>query len=548
MCEYNIEDMICLLSGEIYFEPVVASDGHTYEKQMLEKILNSQKCISPFSREPLKKTFTLNLKLKSMVSSFLDKYPEKRKDQYVNSSINIFSTLNEFFTKHKIDPDAKLSNTEFKNLMKLLDSSTIKDNGHYIHYVIESSGKKYMENNLNLCIKYLDNFSMKTHDDKSIFQLIIVNSRKFSTDTIINLLNKIYNLHGVDEFMTINKYGRPAIHYLFDSDNYSEDILLFLENMKINFNISNKNTNETSFMNYLLSNRQFIQYYQDQAMIFFIKNRVRLYDLPSKIIKHMSEKEINIYMEKYMINILPKIFTRKYKMLGLKYILKNIINLFNDIHINNTDLMKKIPKAIECASHYIINYGDDECFMEYKKIINIYYDKYIFPFAVDYEDKIMPDKNMFIYIFKHKKYFRINDVNKNKNSLAHYIFATYDADFIKIFIESNLLPINTLNENNLFALDLLLQRCMLTNKLRVDGLKNISEESYFFIKYDAIYLFNDNMMVDNEFKVKIVFNENLIEMASGIKHDDTKSVTQYLIEYIFNDYDNFYKLIGINKK
>ena len=50
----NSNDLRCPITGEILFEPVVASDGHIYEKQALETWLSNNNK-SPMTREIINK-------------------------------------------------------------------------------------------------------------------------------------------------------------------------------------------------------------------------------------------------------------------------------------------------------------------------------------------------------------------------------------------------------------------------------------------------------------------------------------------------------------
>lgn len=65
-------DFTCPVTLEEFIEPVVASDGHTYEKETLVRILNSTQ-VSPLTREALdSRTMIPNLSLKKRMLAFPD--------------------------------------------------------------------------------------------------------------------------------------------------------------------------------------------------------------------------------------------------------------------------------------------------------------------------------------------------------------------------------------------------------------------------------------------------------------------------------------------
>ena len=71
------EHFICSISGEIFKDPVIASDGQTYERESIEKWIatkEGQPVTSPLTGAILNNhTLTPNHKLKSMISSWQQK-------------------------------------------------------------------------------------------------------------------------------------------------------------------------------------------------------------------------------------------------------------------------------------------------------------------------------------------------------------------------------------------------------------------------------------------------------------------------------------------
>jgi pyridoxal/pyridoxine/pyridoxamine kinase len=69
------QDYICPLTLEIYNDPVFADDGHTYEREEIQKWIDSGKKISPNSGAEMTSTKLIsNHKMRSLVSSWKDEH------------------------------------------------------------------------------------------------------------------------------------------------------------------------------------------------------------------------------------------------------------------------------------------------------------------------------------------------------------------------------------------------------------------------------------------------------------------------------------------
>lgn len=66
----------CPISLLIFLDPVVASDGHTYEREEIEQVINSANPVSPKTREVLTKTLTPNHDKRGAVIEYLEAHPE----------------------------------------------------------------------------------------------------------------------------------------------------------------------------------------------------------------------------------------------------------------------------------------------------------------------------------------------------------------------------------------------------------------------------------------------------------------------------------------
>ncbi len=80
------QDFVCPLSLSIMKEPVMASDGHTYEKEKIQTWMR-QKKISPISRAELLPHFFPNLLLKNQIDDWKKAYRKARTDAEVDGSV-----------------------------------------------------------------------------------------------------------------------------------------------------------------------------------------------------------------------------------------------------------------------------------------------------------------------------------------------------------------------------------------------------------------------------------------------------------------------------
>ena len=65
-------ELVCPITQEIMFDPVVASDGHTYERNAIQTWLSTKKT-SPLTKEPIDKTLRTNWAIRSAIQRFLDR-------------------------------------------------------------------------------------------------------------------------------------------------------------------------------------------------------------------------------------------------------------------------------------------------------------------------------------------------------------------------------------------------------------------------------------------------------------------------------------------
>lgn len=72
--DVNVPDEYkCPISMELMVDPVVCSDGHTYERDSIERLFRTNKYRSPLTREKITKMLIPNVNLKKLINDYLEK-------------------------------------------------------------------------------------------------------------------------------------------------------------------------------------------------------------------------------------------------------------------------------------------------------------------------------------------------------------------------------------------------------------------------------------------------------------------------------------------
>ena len=74
-----LEDLQCPITGKIMLDPVIASDNITYERENIQKIINSENPISPKTEEKLEKTLNPNKELQQVIEDIINILAEEAK-------------------------------------------------------------------------------------------------------------------------------------------------------------------------------------------------------------------------------------------------------------------------------------------------------------------------------------------------------------------------------------------------------------------------------------------------------------------------------------
>ncbi len=246
----NSNDIRCPITGEILLEPVVASDGHIYERQALDSWLSTN-TTSPMTREQIiKHDYNVNIFYKNIIQKMLMEYPELKDEQYeknFNHEYNQF-IINKSINNYKFNELLKYKNFKlelFNNIDYLLrncnvivlkhiidniiDSESCSSHGwkfiHYVSYYSTSEMIKYVINkgvDLNNRIKKFNgvkknynivdlinlNEKLTIHETEELVDLLKEKECKFIMDNMTHELNQgiIDKIMNTSDYVKLQKY------------------------------------------------------------------------------------------------------------------------------------------------------------------------------------------------------------------------------------------------------------------------------------------------------------------------------------------------------
>lgn len=149
--------LICPITKSFYAEPVLAEDGHVYEKEAIEQWININK-ISPLTRESIHSKLVPIFFIKTLVDTYLTQNPDKKELQYV-------PVLD--FIKNKIKIFEFIKNGEFNELLKYTN--------YKITQLLDNTFKiKLYKKNKNKSINYFY-YILKNCKDDGVIRHIIQN-------------------------------------------------------------------------------------------------------------------------------------------------------------------------------------------------------------------------------------------------------------------------------------------------------------------------------------------------------------------------------------
>src|SRR5258708_2976276 len=79
--EIDLDLLVCPLTHEIFFDPVIAQDGQIYERIVIDEWFRNNNT-SPITRTNIDPTLTECYTIKNIITTLLKQHPELKEHQY----------------------------------------------------------------------------------------------------------------------------------------------------------------------------------------------------------------------------------------------------------------------------------------------------------------------------------------------------------------------------------------------------------------------------------------------------------------------------------
>lgn len=244
----TMDNLCCPITLEIYLDPVVASDGHVYEREAIKQHMRLNK-MSPVTRQVLSNELYPCYKIKSQVSAYLDANPDKRSEQYTlskkfedneSSIINAIIKENYDLLLNYVDYNLRILLVIITNINEMERENFFdKSNDNVLKYIIDNSiDLLNQENYFSHClcqyasldiIKYAmsKGIGMEVENDKKVRPIhIACQFRDLDVITAIVSNNICINLEAEDT------QGWRPIHYA--SHFSTPNVLKYLISLGVN--------------------------------------------------------------------------------------------------------------------------------------------------------------------------------------------------------------------------------------------------------------------------------------------------------------------------
>lgn len=179
-------ELVCPITQQIFYDPVIAQDSIVYEKEAIQQWFKKNST-SPVTREKIEKNIYEIRILKSIITEFIKQYPEEKANQY--------------------KPDSSHATNQ-----QLIEN--ILENDDYY---------KLLE---------YDNFSMSIFFTKS-HKLFIRMLQNTTSKTIANVVRHI--IDNCQDLEFVNDKGNTLVYYLFWYSNPEILHHIFLKNVKMEY-------------------------------------------------------------------------------------------------------------------------------------------------------------------------------------------------------------------------------------------------------------------------------------------------------------------------
>jgi len=201
-----LDTFTCPISNEIFNEPVMCEDGHTYEKIYIEQWLKNNNT-SPLTRQIMSKKMCVNFQVKKLVDALLKINPDLTKTQcnphliscIINNNFNQllnykyfrFRSLLKFKINDKSVFQVLLENCNDVNIVSHV-ISVIQDNEH-------------VDENGNTVMHYVCRYAYDTVIRNYIDKKNLVNANKFDRSLISKIVSTGYVLPNFERKNKLNQ-------------------------------------------------------------------------------------------------------------------------------------------------------------------------------------------------------------------------------------------------------------------------------------------------------------------------------------------------------
>jgi len=118
-----MDSIYCPISLQIYYDPVIASDGFTYERDLITAWYDKEKA-SPITREPITNIFYKNMAMKTIVDQYLQNDESLADEQY---EPNIFDIQQKSIIEHiKEDNFISILGYDSVSIVDLMENKVFK--------------------------------------------------------------------------------------------------------------------------------------------------------------------------------------------------------------------------------------------------------------------------------------------------------------------------------------------------------------------------------------------------------------------------------------
>lgn len=214
----------CPLTKLIYFDPVLAEDGHIYERMAIEKWFEDNR-ISPITSEIINKKLINVYEFKILVDKYLDTHVDMHSEQFmIKRPYNLFR--NEFIEKLK-----KNDYNDLEMYTEILLNDNINLNYNIIKYLCEKCRDSIKINNI------INNSVDYDMEDIEGYKPINYVFKFCEASAIYHLLKKNIDYNFVDN------QGKNLIHYVCIYHPNNPELIKFLLDLKIDPNFTDSTGN-----------------------------------------------------------------------------------------------------------------------------------------------------------------------------------------------------------------------------------------------------------------------------------------------------------------